>query len=80
MGKKVGKYAGTDANANTLQLKEVLDSDYVDITFLDTFFAVSNEGFCTEAEATQAAQDYINEIGFDNLSDKEKAYHAANLA
>ena len=80
MAKKVGKYVGSDSNAAVLQLKETLDVDYVDITFLDTFFAVSNEGYCTEAEASQAATDYINEVGFDNLSDKEKAYYAENIA
>ena len=80
MGKKVGKYIGSDVNADELQMKDVLDADYVDVTFLDMFFAVANEGYCTAEEAALEADAYITEKGYDNLLDNEKAYYDKYLA
>ena len=76
---KIGKYYGENIDMPTYQVKEVLDVDYLDITNVTHWFSLQTELGKDYLFCRSNATEYINTVGFDNLTQKDKKLSSENF-
>jgi hypothetical protein len=77
---KIGKYYGEDPNLPTYQVKEVLDTNYLDITSVTHWFTLQDEIGKDYLFCRDGAIGFINgTTGFSGLTQSDKEYSAQNF-
>ena len=77
---KIGKYYGEDPNLPTYQVKEVLDTNYLDITSVTHWFMLQDEIGKDYLFCRDGAIGFINgTTGFSGLTQSDKEYSAQNF-
>ena len=75
---KIGKYYGESLTASTYQIKEVLDSSYVDITNVYHWFKLEELNKDFLYRRSKAIEYIVSVGGFDNLDELDKPCAAKN--
>lgn len=77
---RIGKYYGNDLDGKVYQIKEILDSDYADITSVSMWFLMSKETNNDYLLCRDLAINYIISVGgFNNLSNTDKQVAIINF-
>ena len=77
---KIGKYYGENPNSPTYQIKEVLDSNYLDISNVEHWFRLQNELGKDYLFCRDGAIGFINgTTGFSGLTQRDMEYAAQNF-
>ena len=77
---KIGKYYGGNPNSPTYQIKEILDSNYLDISNVEHWFRLQNELGKDYLFCRDGAIGFINgTTGFSGLTQTDKEYAAQNF-
>lgn len=77
---KIGKYYGGNPNSPTYQIKEVLDSNYLDISNVQHWFRLQDELGKDYLFCRDGAIGFINgTTGFSGLTQGDKEYAAQNF-
>tara|TARA_Y100000389_G_scaffold188228_1_gene210562 strand:+ start:471 stop:1070 length:600 start_codon:yes stop_codon:yes gene_type:complete len=77
---KIGKYYGEDPNLPTYQVKEVLDTNYLDITSVTHWFTLQDEIGKDYLFCRDGTIGFINgTTGFSGLTQSDKEYSAQNF-
>lgn len=77
---KIGKYYGENPNLPTYQTKEILDTDYLDISNVTHWFMLQDELYKDYLFCRNGAIGFINgTTGFSDLTQSDKEYAAQNF-
>lgn len=77
---KIGKYYGENPNLPTYQIKEILDTDYLDISNVTHWFMLQDELGKDYLFCRNGAIGFINgTTGFSGLTKSDKEYAAQNF-
>ncbi len=77
---KIGKYYGENPNLPTYQIKEILDTDYLDISNVTHWFMLQDELGKDYLFCRNGAIGFINgTTGFSGLTQGDKEYAAQNF-
>jgi hypothetical protein len=77
---KIGKYYGDNPNLPTYQIKEVLDTNYLDITNVTHWFTLQDEIGKDYLFCRDGAIGFINgTTGFSGLTQSDKEYASQNF-
>lgn len=71
---KVGKYWGSDDAAPVYQIQETLDPFYEDMSCVEAYIIMQVEMDLSEQDAMTYAQQYIDTVGRENLSERDQAF------
>lgn len=77
---KIGKYYGENPNLPTYQIKEILDTDYLDISNVTHWFMLQDELGKDYLFCRNGAIGFINgTTGFSGLTQSDKEYASQNF-
>lgn len=77
---KIGKYYGESLTASTYQIKEVLDTNYMDVSSVYHWFSLQDELGKDYLYCRDGAIGFINgTTGFSGLTQTDKEYSAQNF-